>query len=687
MEAWMAKYSSADIRNVVLLGHAGAGKTSLAETMLHKTGVTNRLGSVDEKSSILDCDEEERQRGHSIDSALAHINYKGKEINLIDTPGYPDFLGASLAALPGAETAVIVISAQAGIQTNTRKLFHSAKERGMACIIVINKIDSGTDEIAELVKTIQESFGRECVYANLAKKDGHGICDCILAASGDGAIADVASTHTNLIETIIEADEKLMESYLGGEAITNDKLTPAFAKALIAQSVIPIVFASAKHEVGVEELLDILANYCPSPVTGVKNKIILGSGENEKIVDITPEPSPGLVGLVLRIATDPKSHIKYTTIRILRGVMTGETSLQTASGKKGLRCGHITKLQGDHLDPLDEAPTGDIVTIAKLEELKVFDTVYTQGDPGRVKVPVLPIPMYSLAIEPKSRGDETKISSALTEITDADPTFSIRRDAQTNEVVVSGIGELHVRVVLARMHSRRGLEVTTKPPLIPYLETITGSVKMVEYTHKKQTGGAGQFGRVFIDMEPNERGKGYEFVDKIFGGVIDQSFRPSVDKGCQAVITQGVIAGFPVVDVKVSLVDGKTHPVDSKDIAFQIAGREAFKKAFVMCKPCLLEPLVNLEVTVPAENVGDITGDLAGRRGRVQGQDMLPGNIIVIKAVVPLAELQQYNSQLKSVTGGQGSYSMELSHYEPVPPNVQQQIVDRRKKEKQEEKE
>jgi elongation factor G len=291
--------------------------------------------------------------------------------------------------------------------------------------------------------------------------------------------------------------------------------------------------------------------------------------------------------------------------------------------------------------------------------------------------------MYSLAVEPKKRGDETKISSALGEISDADPTFAIHHDNQTNEMVVAGLGELHVRVMLSRMNTRRGLDVATKPPQIPYRETISSSASMVEYTHKKQSGGAGQFARVFIDLEPNERGEGYEFIDKIFGGSIDQPFRPSVDKGCQAAMSGGVLAGFPVVDVKVSLVDGKTHPVDSKDIAFQIAGREVFRKAFMQCSPVLLEPIVNIEVTIPADNVGDITGDLAGRRGRVQGQEILPGNIAVIKAQVPLAEIQQYNSQLKSVTGGQGSYSMELSHYEPVPPNVTQQIVAKVKAQKE----
>jgi len=680
----MADYTTADIRNIVLLGHAGAGKTSLAETILHKTGKTNRLGSVDDKTSIMDCDEEEKQRGHSVDSAIAHFRHKAKEINLIDTPGYPDFVGQALAALPAAETAVVVISATAGIEMNTRKLFQAAKNRGMALIIVINKIDAGTGELARLIRDIEASFGRQCRCANLAGADGKSVIDCITNDSGEGAFADIAEAHTNLLETIIEADEELMEAYLSGEEISSDKLASVFTQAMTTQSVIPIVFTSARGEVGIQELLDLIAGTCPSPVNGTKSVLVTGSGEQQSKTEIEPDPNGNLLGVVFRISSDPKSHIKYSSVRLLRGTLKSDTTLQATGGKKGMRCGHISKLQGDHLDQIEQGRPGDIVTLAKLEELQALDTIFLGKEPGLVETPQMPIPMFSLAIEPKSRGDEAKISSALSEVSDADPTFNVTRDRQSNEIVISGLGELHGRVILSRMQARRSIEVTTKPPQIPYRETISSSAKYVEYTHKKQSGGAGQFARVFLDMEPNERGAGYEFVDKIFGGSIDQPFRPSVDKGCQAAMADGVLAGFPVVDVKVSLVDGKTHPVDSKDIAFQIAGREVFRKAFMACKPILLEPIVNMEVTVPTENVGDITGDLSGRRGRVQGQDILPGNFIVVKAQVPLAEVQQYNSQLKSVTGGQGSFSMELSHYEPVPPNVTQQIVAKAKAQKQE---
>ncbi|MCF7957728.1 MAG: elongation factor G [Phycisphaerae bacterium] len=680
----MAQYTTDDIRNIALLGHAGAGKTSLAEAILHKAGVTNRLGSVDDKSSIMDADDEEKERGHSIDSAVAHISHQGREINIIDSPGYPDFLGAPLSAVSAVETAVIVISATDGIQMNTIRLFNAAKERGMACIIVINKIDTGTAPLEDLINSIQESFGMECRCANLSNRDGTAVLDCVTSNSGDDAFTDVAEANINIIETIIEADEELMESYLGGEVISPDKLSAAFTEAVTTRTVIPIVFTSSRNEAGIEELLNLIANDTPSPIKGVPLKLINGQGDSQSIEDVPCDSKGETLGLVFRVNADPKSNIKYVTIRLQRGTITSDSTIQAVGGKKGMRCGQPQKMQGDHLDLIDgAAQAGDFVTLAKLEDLKILDTIYIGKEPGIIQTPKLPVPMYSLALEPKSRGDETKISGVLHEICNTDPTFKVDHDAQTNELIVSGLGELHSRIILSRMKIRRGLEVNTKPPRIPYRETITASAKGVEYTHKKQSGGSGQFARVIIDMEPTERGEGYEFLDKIFGGSIDQPFRPSVDKGCQQAIGMGVLAGFPVVDVRVSLVDGKTHPVDSKDIAFQMAGREAFRKAFMACKPTLLEPIVDMEVTVPSEKVGDITGDLSGRRGRVQGQDVMPGNMTTIKAQVPLAEVQQYSSQLKSVTGGLGSFNMELSHYEPSPPNVVQQVIAKIKAEKE----
>ncbi|MBI9019170.1 MAG: elongation factor G [Phycisphaerae bacterium] len=666
----MASYTIDDIRNIVLVGHAGAGKTTLAEAILHKTGATTRLGSVDDKTSILDCDEEEKERGHSIDSGLCHLNYKGKEINIIDTPGYPGFTGATVCAISAAETAVVVISAADGIQMNTLKYFQSAKDRGMAIMIVVNKIDNSPENLESLLETIQESFGRECQCINVASADGKKVTDCIWEKSGDGFI-DIEEAHTNLLETVVEADEELMEAYLGGEEISHDKVDGTMHQAIVQENIIPVVFMSSREETGIEQFLDTIVKYCPNPKEGVKMNLLDSEGNS---TPIEPDLNADLLGYVFRVSSDPKTNIKAISIKLQSGSLKSDTLLNKVGGKKTMRPGHVQKTQGDTLEQIEVGIAGDIITLSKLEELRVLDTVHTK-ELGSIQTPKMPNPMYSLALEPKSRGDETKISGVLHEIADADPTFKIDRDVQTHELIISGLGELHARVILNRMKSRRGLEVITHPPRIPYRETITTSVERVEYTHRKQSGGSGQFGRVFIDMEPNEQGAGYEFVDKIFGGSIDQPFRPSVDKGCRAAMEGGVLAGFPVVDVKVSLVDGKTHPVDSKDVAFQMAGREAFKIAFMKCNPTLLEPVVNIEVTVPSDKVGDITGDLSGRRGRVQGQDIMPGGMTCIMAQVPLAEVQQYSSQLKSVTGGQGSFSMELSHYEAAPPNVVQQVI------------
>ena len=676
----MASYTAADIRNVTLVGHQSAGKTSLADAILHLTGTTNRLGDVNAKTSHLDFIEEERNRGCSIDSALIHVQVKGKEINLVDTPGAPDFVGPATASLAGVETAVCVVSATSGIEVNTRRMMERAKEHGLGRMIVINKIDANLD-LAGLVGNLQELFGNECQPMNLPAGKGSGVIDCFANSEGDADFGSVADAHTALVEQIVEADEALMEEYLESGEIDPAKLSAMVSKAIAEGSFIPILFASARDQVGVKEFLDVVADYAPSPLGGKQR--VLVSGETETVVK--PDVGEKFVGQVFKVFADPKSNIKYSVCRIHAGSIKSDSQIHIGDERKAQRPGQLHKMQGAEHPEIDEGLAGDIVAMAKLDT-HIGDVMSADADAGAVEMPKFPHPMFALAIEPKSRGDADKVSGAMAKFTEEDPCFLADRDAGTGELVIHGVGDLHLRTILSRMAQYFKLEVDTKPPKIPYRETITASTKDVEYTHKKQTGGAGQFARVFIAMEPNERGGGYEFIDKIFGGAIDQPFRPSVDKGIRAQIKEGVIAGYPVVDVKVLLTDGKTHPVDSKDIAFQIAGREVFKKAFMQCKPVLLEPIVKLEVTVPNDNVGDIQGDLASRRGRPEGQEMLPGGLSVITGRVPLAEVSDYHSRLSSITGGQGSYAMELSHYENVPSNVQQQIIDNAKKAREEEK-
>ncbi|MBN2457492.1 MAG: elongation factor G [Sedimentisphaerales bacterium] len=661
-----------DIRNIILLGHAGSGKTSLAEVILHTTGTTNRLGSVDEKTSVCDYYDEEKEHQHSIQSAVVHAKYSGRLINVIDTPGSPDFIGPTISAIPAAETAVIVISATAGIETNTRNLFELTAQAKMSRIIVINKIDAENIDLSELIKNIRESFGTQCRCANLPIAGNEGVIDCIENDSGDSPLMDVSRAHTELMESVIEADDELMESYLGGEKISSEKISSVFVQALKAGTVIPIVFTNCRKEIGVKELLDIVVKYAPSPAQ--VDAAILKDGE--ETTQLRTDASGPLAGMVFRVGFDPRSNMKFSTIKIVSGTITSDTNLLRNDEKKSIRPGHVLKSLGGDTVEIEAGTAGDIITLAKVDELKITDLIHDGKVSGRfVSLPV-PEPMFSLALEPASRGDEQKISSAIEKLCEEDPCFKITRDTQTKELVASGMGDMHLRIMLEKMRNQFNLSVNTKEPKIPYRETITANAEG-HYRHKKQTGGAGQFGEVYLRVEPAERGSdpSLKFSWDIFGGSIPGQYEPAVLKGINDLIHQGVVAGFPLQDIKVSIYDGKHHPVDSKEVAFRAAGKGAFADAVTKAKPVLLEPVVNIEVTVPSENMGDITGDLAAKRGRILGQDVLAGNMIVIKAQVPLAEVKKYSSQLKSVTAGRGSYSLTFSHYEIVPSAVQQQVV------------
>jgi len=668
----MALLEPDQIRNIALVGHGGSGKTSLAEALLFKAGVTNRLGKVQDKSSILDWSDEAREKLSSFESSLAHFAHNGLHVNLIDTPGTVAFCGTAIASLAAVECAVVVVSATAGVQVNTRRMFERAREYGIGVWLVINHIDAPNVDLAKIVSDLQESFGSQCLPINLPTGGGKGVIDCFANESGESDILDVAEAHTAVVEAIVAADDALMEKYLGGELDAAGAKTIA-AKAVAGGSFAPIFFTNSLGDVGMGEFMEALASFCSSPNSGFRRTFV--HGDEKTPLDSALEKQ--FVGQVFKINTDPRSNIKYLSIRIHSGKLTSDMTLKTTAEPKGMRPGHLLRMLGADHKEIDAAGAGDIIALAKLD-LNIGDTVFADK-PGEIAMPRFPQPMFSLALESKSRGDDDKISAAFRRYAEEDPCVVMDRGAG-GEMVARGMGEVQLRTYIHRL-AKQKVEVDTKPPRIPYRETIMGTANNIEYTHKKQTGGAGQFGRVIINVLPAARGEGYEFVDKIFGGSIDQPFRVSTDKGIRAQMAEGVLAGYPVVDVKVELIDGKTHPVDSKDIAFQIAGRGAFKEGFMKAKPVLLEPIVNIEVTCPADNVGDIQGDLASRRGRPQGQDTLPGGMALIKAVIPLAELSDYSSRLSSITGGQGSYSMEFSHYEPLPSNVQQQIVEAHRKE------
>ena len=670
----MGVHQVADIRNVALVGHSAAGKTLLGEAILYKAGVTNRLGSVEDGSSILDYDEEAKERCHSVESSAFCVEHNGKLINIIDTPGMPDYCGTAIASLAAVETAVVVVSASAGIGVNTRRMFNAAADCGLARMVVISRIDAEAANLDEVFNGVRETFGNACHPINLPAESGKRVINVLEAEQGAADLLNVAECHTALVEAIVETDDALMEEYMESGTVPQEKLASAIARAVAGGNLIPVLFTNARDDVGIAELLDAILLYAPSPEVGKQRTLVVGAGEQAAEKPLEPKPDGPFVAQVFKITSDPRSNIKYSVARVYSGSLSSDGQVFVAGQRKGQRTGHLLKLRGDQHVEIEAGGTGDVVAFAKLD-MHIGDVLFSQAAEGSIALPKFPTPMFALAIEPKARGDVEKISGALQRFSDEDPCFKYHRDMETNELVMQGLGDLHLTVVRSKMTRHFKVEVDIKPPKIPYHETISASAKYVEYTHKKQSGGAGQFARVFIDLEPNERGAGYEFIDKIFGGSIDQPFRPSVDKGVRDQIKKGVLAGYPVVDVKVRLVDGKTHPVDSKDIAFQIAGRYVFRKAFMQCKPILLEPIVTVEVTAPTEFVGEITRDLAGKRGQILGQDMLPGNLACIRATVPLAEVATYSSQLKSVTGGQGSYMMELSHYDVVPPNVQQQIL------------
>ena len=684
----MAKHKTVDIRNIALLGHGGAGKTLLAEAMLHAGKVTTRLGSVTDGTAVTDFEPDEHERGISINAALAHLDWKGRFIQIVDCPGYADFVGEAVVGLSAAETALLVANAVKGVEIGTRKAWELAEAGGaVARMIVINKCDGEYAKFDETLAALQASFGKACVPLSVPDGEGSAFTRVVSVldppADLAGDLAErVAKLRNELIETVVSADDALLERYLEDAELSDEEIEAAFRAALASGAVVPVLACAAEKELGVDVLLDAVARFAPDPLAA-KRVVREGKGEGDEAVETPVElsESGSFLGQVFKIKSDIFVG-KLAFIRVLAGSIKGGTQVTIASTGKTAKLPGLLRYQGKEQSDAGEAVAGDIVAVAKLENLTTGETLAAKGTKPLARVDY-PVAMVSLAVEAKSRGDEQKITAALRKLADEDPTFCVERRAQTKELVVSGMGQLHLDVYLGRLKSRFDLEVITRIPKVPYLETITQRAEYVEYTHKKQTGGAGQFARVFINLVPNERGKGYEFVDKIVGGVIDQPFRGSVDKGIRAKMAEGVVAGYPVIDCIVELVDGKTHPVYSKDIAFQIAGREAFKKAVGMAKPVLLEPVVNMEIVVPSRFMGDITGDISGRRGRILGMDTL-GEMQVVKAQAPLAEVQRYSTELRALTGGEGFYAVELSHYDPVPSNIAQQIAAAAKREEEE---
>jgi elongation factor G len=706
----MAKYRVEDIRNIALVGHGAAGKTTLADTLLFKGGAVDRRGSVEDGTSVSDYDDEEKKRRFSIDTSVLYLENKGKHFHILDTPGYPDFVGAALEALDAVETAIVVISAPNGIEVNTRRMFNESGRRGLARMLVINKMDADNIRFDGLLQNIQETFGKNCVLLDAPVGQGAGFKGVVSvlnppASAPSEALVDLVEARSKLVDAIVECDEALMEKYLTEGNVTAEELTAALPKALAAGTVVPIFCTSAKKDVGVAELLEALVLYALSPDQGKRRTGVKGQGEKATEIAVTPSESGELVAQVFKTLSD-RFVGNLSFLRILSGKVTAEQPLVNLRTGKSSRSGGLLQMQGKQQKTVTEAIAGDIVAVAKVEDLHLGDTVAAATSAPTLPRPSFPTPMFGLAVEPKARGDEQKISGSLGKIADEDPTFHVTRDNQTKELVITGMSQLHLDVVQHRLKRRFDLEVVTKEPKIPYRETITTEGEAM-HRHKKQSGGRGQFGEVHLRVYPLSRditteeellerfanktrfekmravryetGHNFAFIDCIVGGSIPNQFLPAVEKGCKEILEQGALAGYRIQDVAVEVFFGKDHPVDSSEAAFKTAGRMAFKKGILSARPVLLEPIVNLEVTVPSKYTGSILGDLNTKRARIENQDSLPGDLAVIQARAPLAEVTRYAAQLGSITQGQGSYTMEFSHYDTVPGNVQQQIVSKAK--------
>ncbi|MCW2573577.1 MAG: fusA [Frankiales bacterium] len=682
----MAKYSTENIHTVALVGHGGAGKTTLTEALLWKAGVIGAMGSTERGSTVADADPLEKTYQHSLNSALVNFPYKGIHVHLIDTPGMPDFAGQSIAALAAVETAVIVINAQNGIELNTTRMMRSAGKRRLCRMILVNKIDSENVDLEALLRRIQDVYGKECLAINLPAHGRKDVVDCFFTPDGDADFSSVKAAHSALIDQVVEVDEELMAIYLEqGEELSPEQLHAPFEKALREGHLIPVCFASSRTGAGVAEFLEILAKLAPNATEGNPPPFILSETTEGEEFHAEPDAKKHVLAHVFKIIMDPYVG-KVAVFRVHQGTINRDTQLYIGDGKKAFKVGHVYQLQGKEYVEVDSLVPGDIGAVTKIEEIEFNAVLHDSHDEDHIRLRSLefPMPMHSLAVETKKKADEQRLFEVLHKLEVEDPCLWIERHPTTHETVMRGLGELHMRTKLEKMQQQYKLDVSVKPPKIPYRETVTRRSEG-HCRHKKQTGGAGQFGEVFLKIEPLSRGSGFEFVDQVKGGVIPTVFIPAVEKGVRQALDHGVISGYPVEDIRVIVYDGKSHAVDSKEIAFVTAGRKAVIDAILKASPIMLEPIVNIEITTPDRFVGDLTSDLSSKRGQVTGTESTGGDLMAIQGMVPLSEVSEYQSRLRSVTGGQGAYTIEFSHYAAVPPQTQQFLASQFKLEREEE--
>jgi elongation factor G len=670
-----ASPSIAAIRTLALVGPAAAGKTALAECLLHRAGMIGAIGSLERGSTVSDFDPLERRMQHSLNASILHLDHAGTRVHLIDTPGAPDFVGQSLPALEAVETAVIVINAAIGIEPMAQRMMEYAASRHLDRMIVVNKIDSTDIDLPGLLEQIQAAFGKECLPLNLPDAGGSRVVDCFYNRDGHSDFGSVDAAHRALVEQVVEVDAAFVERYLNDGDVDASELHAPLEQALREGHLIPVCFTSTRSGAGVAELLDVIAKLLPNPTESNPPDFLNGEGDAAVPMHAKPDAEAHVLAHVFKITVDPFVG-KMGVLRVWQGTITKDSQLYVGDARKPFKVGHLFMLQGKEHVEVPRALPGDICALAKVDELHFDAVLHDAAEDDHIHLQPLPfpVPVHGLAIEPKRHGDEQRMWEILTKLVAEDPCLKVEHVVNTNETIVYGLGELHLRMLLERLREVYKFDVQTRPPRIAYRETITSKAEG-HHRHKKQTGGAGQFGEVFLRVEPLPRGAGFEFVDAVKGGTIPGQFIPAVEKGVREVLSGGAIAGYPVVDVKVTVYDGKHHSVDSKEIAFATAGRKAFLAAVREARPIVLEPIVNVEITTPDAAMGDITGDLSAKRGQVSGSANGANGTMVIQAMAPLSELTGYQSRLNAMTSGQGRYTIELSHYEPVPPAVQQQLM------------
>ncbi|WP_163557976.1 elongation factor G [Halomonas sp. NO4] len=663
------------LRNLALTGPAGAGKTTLAEALLATAEGRERPGSVTKGTTVSDTIPQEKALQHSIRASVMGLEWDGTEINLIDTPGLADFQGAALSILPAVETVAVVVNASRGLEASARRMMQWAGERGLCRLIVVNQIDAAPAALPALLEEIRTTFGPECLPLNLPAQGAQAVADCFFSPAGDADFASVAETHEMLVDQVVELDEALMARYLEqGEALDPDQLHDPFEAALRDGHLVPVCFVSAISGAGVRELLEVVVRLLPSPLEGNPPPFLREDEAGMREYRARPDLDAHVLAHVVKVEHDPFLG-KMAVFRVHQGTVSRDTRLFVGEARKALRVGTLFRLRGSERLDVERLGPGEIGVLAKVDEVTFDSVLHDSHDEDHIHLRpmALPAPVFGLAIQARRHGDEQKLWEALARMVEEDRGLEVAQDSATQEIVLRGQGELHLRTALERLAERFRVEVETSDPSIAYRETITGTAEG-HCRHKKQTGGAGQFGEVFLRVEPLPRGGGFEFVDTIRGGVIPSSLLPAVEKGVRQAMAGGALAGYPMQDVRVTVHDGKTHPVDSKEIAFITAGRKAFLDAVRKAHPVVLEPMVELVVEGPSSAMGDLTADLAASRGRIQDTRNLSDEVS-IQAVVPLAEVADYATRLNALTAGTGSYSLQFSHYEPAPDHVQQRLT------------